>query len=252
MSQNFLRDRSAIQTFIGALPPPDGQPCVEVGAGDGALTRHLAEHFGTVTAWELDPGMARRLAAATGNLPGVEIEAGDFVTSPAPEHAFHLAGNVPFGITTQITRWALAAPALTSATMITQLEYARKHTGDYGRWTLTTVRSWPEVQWTLAGRISRTSFRPVPAVDAGVLRIDRRRTPLVAQAALARWDQVVRLGFGGVGGSLFASLRALYSGHRLRAAFQAADVGTGQIVAFVHPEQWLAIFRHLERLPAPD
>jgi 23S rRNA (adenine-N6)-dimethyltransferase len=251
MSQNLLRDGAAIRTFLDALPPRDGLPCVEVGAGDGALTRPLAHHFGAVTAWELDPAMARRLSVAVQDIEGVEIKTGDFVTSSPPEHPFHLAGNVPFGITTRITRWALATPALASATMITQLEYARKHTGDYGRWPLTTVRSWPDVDWSLAGRIPRTSFRPVPAVDAGVLRIQRRQQRLIPDSMSARWDQVVTLGFEGVGGSLFASLRALYSRRQLIAAFRAASVEQAVVVAFVHPDQWLVIFRHLEGMASP-
>ncbi len=249
MSQNFLRDSQAIQRFIGALPLKDGHLCVEAGAGDGALTVRLARHFGAVTAWELDPAMTQRLAHRVQHAPGIQVRTGDFLASPPPGRDFHLAGNLPFGITTQIVRWALAAPTLISATVITQLEFARKHTGDYGRWTLTTVRSWPSFSWTLAGRIARTSFTPIPAVDAGIVRIQRRTQRLIPASVLSRWQDLVGIGFEGAGGSLFASLRAVYPRRPLTAAFRAADVAPDQVVAFVHPRQWVVIVRQLEGLP---
>lgn len=248
LSQNFLRDRRGTGIFLAALPPPDGLPGVEVGAGDGALTVDLARHFGALTAWELDPAMAGRLAARVHGLPQVRVETGDFLASAPPGSRFHLAGNVPFGITAGVVGWCLGARTLVSATLITQLEYARKRTGDYGRWSLTTVASWPSLEWRLAGRIPRAAFRPVPSVDAGVLALRRRARPLLPPRALRRWEEVVARGFGGVGGSLSASLRPLYAAGDLDAAFSAAGIGRREVVAFVHPDRWLTAFRRLERI----
>jgi 23S rRNA (adenine-N6)-dimethyltransferase len=246
LSQNLLRDRHDIEVFLAALPPPDGKPGVEVGAGDGVLTVHLARHFGELTAWELDPAMARRLTAKVRSMPEVRVKVGDFLKSTAPDTAFHLAGNIPFGITNDIVNWSLAAEALQSATLITQWEYARKRTGDYGRWSLKTVTSWPSFDWRLCGRIPRTSFRPVPSIDAGVLVLSRRSESLLPQWALSRWAQVVACGFSGVGGSLFTSLRALYPAKPLRATFREVGLDERQIVAFVHPDQWVTLFQLLE------
>jgi 23S rRNA (adenine-N6)-dimethyltransferase len=246
LSQNFLRDRGAIKTFLGALPPPDGHPVIEVGAGDGALTIVLARHFGRVTAWEIDPDMARRARARTRGFARVRVEVGDFLRSPVPVEQFHLAGNLPFGETTRIVTWCLAAQTLVTATVITQLEYARKRAGDYGRWSLTTVSSWPTVEWALAGQIPRASFRPMPSVDAGVMVLRRRQEPLVPEEFSRRWADAVEVGFHGAGGSLYASLRSMYPARALASAFAAAGVDRTTVVAFVHPDEWLAIFRAVE------
>jgi 23S rRNA (adenine-N6)-dimethyltransferase len=242
LSQNFLRDQRAIAAFVAALPAPDGHEVIEVGAGDGALTEALAVHFGALTAWEVDPDMAARTRRRLAGRPSVAIEVGDFLASPVPDRSFHLAGNLPFGITTPVISWCLAARTLLTATVITQWEYARKRTGDYGRWSQTTVMSWPDVDWRLAGRISRTSFRPVPTVDAAVVSIRRRPRPLIPARDRARWERDVRTGFRGVGGSLFASLATLYPRKALAAAFSRAGVGQDAVVSFVHPDSWVSIF----------
>src|SRR5205823_11465676 len=108
-------------------------------------------------------------AERLGGRAGVRVEAGDFLAARPPPRPFQVVGNVPFSITSDVVGWCLVAPALRSATLITQLEYARKRTGGYGRWSLVTVRTWPVFSWELRGRIPRQRFRPVPRVDAGVL-----------------------------------------------------------------------------------
>jgi 23S rRNA (adenine-N6)-dimethyltransferase len=104
------------------------------------------------------------------------------------------------------------------------------------------------VQWDLRGTIGRQQFRPVPRVDAGILRLTRRPRPLVSAPRLATYQRLVRTGFSGVGGSLLASLRREYPADRLRAAFQAAGVDRSAIVAFVTPQQWVELFRILDRV----
>src|SRR5262249_4800634 len=130
----------------------------------------------------------------------------DFLAAPPPGTPFAVVGNIPYALTSAVVGWCLAAGRLTSATLLTQLEYARKRTGDYGRWSRLTIETWPRYHWGLAGRIPRTAFRPVPAVDGGILRLTRRPVPLVPDASLHDYRELVRLGFGGVGGSLHASL----------------------------------------------
>lgn len=245
MSQNFLRDPRAVQAFLLALPVSDGHPAIEVGTGDGALTAGLAAHFGTLTTWELDEAVAATARRRLAGLPGVRFQTGDFLASAPPRGPFHLAGNIPFGSTTKIVTWSLAARDLHSATLITQWEFARKRSGDYGRWTRTTVQSWPWFDWELGERIGRRSFAPVPATDAGVLRLTRRATPLLPESARARWERDVEAGFLGRGGSLYASLTEYHSRRALDGAFRAAGLERDVVVGYVHPDAFVAVFRAL-------
>jgi len=243
LSQTFLHDPGELDRVVRAAGPHRRALVLEVGAGDGRLTRRLAEVAGRVVAYEVDPALATALAVPD----NVAVRHQDFLTARPPDEPFAVVGNIPYALTAPIVRWCLRAPALTSATLVTQLEYARKRTGDYGRWSQLTVATWPEFHWGLSGRIPRHAFRPVPRVDSGILRLERRPVPLVPGQAMAAYRSFVDLGFGGVGGSLHASLRRRYPARRVDGAFRAARLEVSTVVAHVWPEQWLLLFRLLAR-----
>ncbi|GAA2426083.1 23S rRNA (adenine(2058)-N(6))-methyltransferase Erm(O) [Streptomyces glaucus] len=243
LSQNFLADRATAERFARlAAPHPRPVPLLlEVGAGKGALTRTLAPRCRELVAYEIDPRLVPVLRARFADTPHVRVVAGDFLAARPPRTPFSVAGNVPFSRTSAVVDWCLRAPALTDATLLTQLEYARKRTGDYGSWTLLTIRTWPRYEWRLAGRVGRYGFRPVPRVDAGILRVERRRTPLLDADACRSWRHLVELGFSGVGGSLHASLSRAHPKRRVDAAFRAARLDPGVPVGAVPPERWLRL-----------
>ncbi|MER7110807.1 ErmE/ErmH/ErmO/ErmR family 23S rRNA (adenine(2058)-N(6))-methyltransferase [Streptomyces sp. NPDC000229] len=248
LSQNFLTTTTAAPArLVRAARPHPNRLLLEVGAGKGALTEVLAPLVRELWAYEIDarllPGLRTRFAGAA----GVRVVGGDFLAARPPREPFAVVGNVPFSRTAAIVDWCLHAPALTDATLITQLEYARKRTGDYGRWSKLTVLHWPWLSWALHGRVGRREFRPVPRVDAGILRIERRARPLLPPGEAAAYRRLVEVGFRGVGGSVHASLcREGYAASRLDRGFRAAGLDRSVVVAHVPPEAWLALHRSLK------
>jgi len=241
LSQNFLRGRGAVEEFLSMVDLRPDHLILEVGAGDGAITEALAPRCREVFAYEIDPHHLAGLAERVGHLENVHVVRGDFLAARPPRQRFDVVGNVPFSITSQVVRWCMQARTMAAATIITQLEYAKKRTGQYGRWSLLTVESWPWFTWELRGRMARDRFRPVPGVDAGVLRLARRDQPLVRSARASEYRRMVETGFGGVGGSLYRSLARRYPPAAVAEAFRAAGLDRDVVVAYVTPEQWLRI-----------
>jgi 23S rRNA (adenine-N6)-dimethyltransferase len=246
LSQNYLRSPEAARQFLRKLRLDPAGLCIEVGAGEGILTSRLAAMTGEVIAYEIDQALAGRLAARVGERPNVRVVMGDFLASRPPGRPFQVVGNAPFSMTSPIVDWCLRASRMTAATLITQLEYARKRTGGFGRWSQLTVSTWPQVRWELRGTIARTEFRPVPRVDAGVLRLERRAEPLISPGRMGAYRRLVQAGFSGVGGSVHASLRRFYPVDKVAAAFALARVDRRAIVAYVSPDQWVQIFLALD------
>ena len=245
LSQNFLHDPVAVRRIVDAARPGPGDLVVEPGAGEGVLTRALAPRCRRVVAYEIDPRLAGALPRRVRPWPNVLTVHGDFLRSRPPGEPFAVVGNIPYARTADIVRWCLEAPRLTSATLLTQFEYARKRSGRAGRWSLLTVRSWPEHDWRMLARVDRRSFTPVPRTDSAVLRIDRRPEPLLPPRVLPAYEAFVASGFTGVGGSLAATLARRHGDRRVRAAFGALGLDTDLPVGLVAPGQWLELFRRL-------
>jgi 23S rRNA (adenine-N6)-dimethyltransferase len=239
--QNFLTDPRAVRAMVTAAEIKPGSLVYEVGAGRGRLTAALLDAGANVTAYEVDPAMAGALPRH----PRLTVRAEDFLQARSPREPFAVVGNIPYALTSAVVDWCLDAESMITATLLTQLEYARKRTGDYGRWSRLTISTWPIAGWHLAGRIPRTALRPVPRVDGGVLQLVRRPAPLVPATLLPAYRRMVDLGFTGVGGSLYASLSLRYGERRTSAAFRAARVPVDRPVGEVWPEQWLTLFRLL-------
>jgi 23S rRNA (adenine-N6)-dimethyltransferase len=247
LSQNFLRDANIARAFVDSADIGPDDLVIEVGPGDGSITRPLLDRARRVTAYEKDRHFVERLRSRLGHHEHFRCHHADFRDVEPPREPFKVVANAPFGITTDIVRWCLRARTLTSAALVTQLEFARKHTGDYGRWSRLTVEHWPEFDFALGMRIDRREFRPVPQVDAAGIHLRRRPKPLLPKPALIDYRDLVDLGFSGVGGSLAASLCRVVPRRLAHQACAEAGIARGQVVGHVPPDRWIALFKALTR-----
>lgn len=245
LSQNFLTDPRVAAALVRLSGVTRSDLVLEIGPGRGIVTQALARKAGRTLAFELDPALARRLAARYADDPRVHCVQRDFLSTSPPDEPFSVVANIPYARTAAIVEWCLRARGLGSATLVTQLEYARKRTGDYGRWSQVTIESWPRFEWRLLGRVDRYKFDPVPRVDSGILRLERRPSPLLPGAAMAEYRRFTALGFTGLGGSLAASLRRGFGDRAVRRAFGRVGLRSDVVVAFVSPEQWIELFGEL-------
>ncbi|WP_214406107.1 ribosomal RNA small subunit methyltransferase A [Pseudonocardia lacus] len=190
LGQNHLIDRGVAARIVDLVPPG---AVLELGAGDGALTRLLAGRPWPVTAVELDPARVGSLRRGLGH--GVRVVHADMLRFPlAGDH--HVVSNVPFGITTALLRRLLSQPSWATAVLLLQWEVARKRAA-VGGTTLLTASWWPWFGFELAGRVPAAAFRPRPAVDGGLLVVRRRAAPLVDPGQRGAYQRLVRTAFAG-------------------------------------------------------
>lgn len=194
LGQNALTNPHVIRAVVDLVARTDG-PIVEWGAGDGALTDELARLGRGLEVVEIDRRKAIRLSRRLG--PHVCIIEGDILRHAPPPGTSVLVSNVPFHITTPVLRRLLACPDWQTAVLITQWEVARKRAGVGGA-TQLTAQWWPWFEFSLKQRIPSSSFTPSPSVDAGLLTISRRPTPLITSnpAPYQSWVRRVFTGRG--------------------------------------------------------
>ncbi|GIF46863.1 23S rRNA (adenine-N6)-dimethyltransferase [Asanoa ferruginea] len=243
LGQNFLVDRSVIADIERIVAATEG-PILEIGPGDGALTRPLSRLGRPITAVELDPRRAKRLAEQTPRHVMVLNE--DVLFHRISGTPRVVVGNVPFHITTSTLRWLLAAPHWQTAVLLVQWEVARRRAGIGGA-SLLTARVWPWFAFEVHSRVDKRAFRPVPTVDGGLLVVHRRPTPLVAERdPYQRFVQTVFTGRG-------YGLREILTRSAGVPAPVARDwLRTHRVPANALPrdltaEQWAALWRSVRR-----
>lgn len=242
LGQNFLHHQPTVDRIARLVADTSG-PILEIGSGDGALTRALARLGRPLTAIDVDEHRVRRLRRA---LPGVHVEHAD-----ATRHRFDVpvvVGNVPFHLTTPILRRLLGSTGWQHAVLLTQWEVARKRAGVGGR-TMMTAQSSPWFDFRLHGRVPASAFTPVPSVDGGLLGITRRGSPLVPAEEREAYEAFVRAVFTGPGATLPRVVqRARGTDARTaRRALEAANVSARALPRDLSPEQWARLWAALRR-----
>jgi len=186
--QHFLHDPGVLRRIVDAIDPATGDALLEIGPGEGALTRPLLERIGHLTAIEIDRDLAARLAQEFPHprLTLVIADVLDFDFSTLPSD-LRIVGNLPYNISTPILfHLARYADRVRDMHVMLQLEVVRrmvaKHsTPDYGR---LSVMLQTRFRMQKLFNVAPGAFRPPPKVDSAVVR-------LIPLAARPDWDQAV-------------------------------------------------------------
>jgi len=181
LGQHFLNDRGILERIVAALAFRQDQLVVEIGPGQGALTRRLLDAGARVRAVELDAYLAERLRQEFAGEPRFELIEDDILNvnigALARGETAVLAGNLPYYITSPIIRRVLAAGrSYERAVFLVQLETAqriaaRKGSRDYAYLSaLTRLQSDPEILF----QVPPGAFSPPPRVQSAVIRLTSR------------------------------------------------------------------------------
>jgi 16S rRNA (adenine1518-N6/adenine1519-N6)-dimethyltransferase len=179
LGQNFLVDADACRRVVAALGNMTQDAVLEIGPGQGALTRLLARSAGHLTLIEYDPGLAAALATEFAAAPSVEVRHADIltldITSLARDrgHPLALVGNLPYYITSEILLHLIAHhAAIHRAVLMVQREVAERvaaspGTSDYGVLSA-TMQLYGTVE--LLFTLPPSAFAPPPEVYSSVVR----------------------------------------------------------------------------------
>ncbi len=236
LSQNFLHDRRVVSHMCDLL---DGWslPVLELGAGAGALTGELVRRGHRVTAVEKDPHWASVLRRRFG--ASVHVVCADMLRFRYPRDAYNVMSNVPYSITTDVLRTLFQQSAWQLAVVMVQWEVARKRSGA----SLLTAAWSPWYDISLVRRVPARAFRPVPSVDSGVLRMQRRATPLLPASDRTDYQRLVRAFYTGSGAGLAGILRPHLPRPVVRQWARDHGVDLSGLPKDLTAWQWVALYR---------
>ncbi|HEV2063195.1 MAG TPA: 16S rRNA (adenine(1518)-N(6)/adenine(1519)-N(6))-dimethyltransferase RsmA [Thermoanaerobaculia bacterium] len=190
--QHFLAGGATAERIVAAARIGPGDTVVEVGPGDGALTRPLAARAGRLLAIEIDPLRAEALARELAPDPRVRIERGDALEKPfgawlagagfVPPAV--LVANLPYNAATPILTRALEEPGSIGRVVATvQREVARRFVAKPGseHYGFLSVRTAAFATGRVLFDLPPGVFRPRPKVMSSVLELTPRTAPLDAE-----------------------------------------------------------------------
>jgi len=187
LGQHFLRDRYVIQRIAEELMPRAGDTVVEIGPGEGALTRALLQRVTPLHAVELDRDLAATLRAEFAPERLIVHQADalnfDFRRLVAPGAKLQLVGNLPYNISTPLLFHLLEQlDAIHDMLFMLQKEVvdrmaAAPDTADYGRLSVM-------IQWRLRVEplfdVPPQAFYPPPKVESTVVHLTPHAKPRIA------------------------------------------------------------------------
>lgn len=173
---HFLAVPRIAARLVRSCPLDTTDLVLEFGAGQGAITTHLAETGARVLAVERDPVFARTLRNRFSDRGNVRVVHADAEFVPLPRKQFSVVASIPYALSATFLR-RLLSPQRTSlrqAALILEWGFAK-------RVTAARPRDLEQAWWTarfelrLISRISADCFSPAPRVDSAHLLVTRRK-----------------------------------------------------------------------------
>jgi 16S rRNA (adenine1518-N6/adenine1519-N6)-dimethyltransferase len=204
LGQNFLIDPNIQRKIVDAIDPGPHDEVLEIGPGQGALTRHLAGAVQRLVAVELDNELAERLRREYAGRPDVEVVHADFLDVTlehlsADPAGLKVIGNIPYNITTPILFALLERrPRPAQIVLMVQREVADRILAPPGSKTYGAlavgVRTVADAERVI--NVGRKAFRPVPDVESAVVRITPHAPPRLEPEEERAVRTLTRAAFG--------------------------------------------------------
>ena len=179
LSQNFLADTDVLSQILEAADPEPGGRVLEIGPGLGLLTAGLLDAGATVTAVELDRGLARFLqerfepALEEGRLRLIEGDALDQDLTELVEPPYDVVANLPYHITSPILHALLGTPPRPRRlVLMVQREVAERIAAPPGKMSYLSVFVQYHARVRVAFRVPPEAFEPEPAVESAVIVVE--------------------------------------------------------------------------------
>jgi len=223
--QNFLHDQSVIERILSAVAPRPGQRLVEIGPGQGALTRGLLERVGELDAIELDRDLLdplKRTCAPLGTLRLHNADAlkFDFRRLRTDERRLRLVGNLPYNISTPLLFHLIGqADAIEDMHFMLQKEVVERMAAVPGSKTYGRLSVMLQVscEVTPLFDIGPESFDPPPKVDSSVVRLRPLAEPRLGTGELDGFSRFLAIAFGQRRKTLRNNLKGLLDGDQIAA-----------------------------------
>jgi 16S rRNA (adenine1518-N6/adenine1519-N6)-dimethyltransferase len=205
LGQHFLSDHRTVARIIHAAQLAPDDVVVEIGPGQGVLTRRLVDQVKRVVALELDSELCAALPARLGSPPNLvciaaDARVADIAELVAEGEAYKVVANLPYYAANPIIRRLLETePKPHSMVVMVQQEVANNMVAAPGKMGILSVATQFYAEASLVCTVPPHAFKPPPKVTSAVVKLVLRNAPAVATGdvgdGIDSFFQVVKAGF---------------------------------------------------------
>ena len=248
LGQNFLADKHMQQKIVQACELKPNDVVVEIGPGQGALTRLIAPKVAKLICVETDRDLIEPLRA---DLPSsVEIIHADFLKwnmdNLPPET--RVIGNIPYYISTPIIEKLITdRKKFAEAFLTVQLEFGQRLTAkpggkEYGSLTC-FAQYYADIK--LLFKIKNSCFKPAPKVDSCYLRLVMRPWPQEAADDEAFLFKLIQTAFQQRRKNIINTLKGLASKDKLEESLGMLGIDFNARPENLTLSNYIALSNHL-------
>ena len=199
--QNFLIDPNIVKKIYRTIEPIDSDNILEIGPGEGVLTKIILPEVNKMVSIEIDPVLVNKLNNSN-RLKKLKVVNKDILKTNIYDldidNPVRVIGNIPYNITSQIIFWLIEQLDYWSdAFIMVQKEVAHRliakvGTKEYSRLTV-VVGAYLDVDYCFT--IPPTVFIPKPKVDSAFIRFTKKRNALIEDHKYIIFNKLVRAAF---------------------------------------------------------
>jgi 16S rRNA (adenine1518-N6/adenine1519-N6)-dimethyltransferase len=199
LGQNFLMDTSILDKIVSNIPTDI--PIIEIGAGSGQLTEHLAKHTSQpIISYEIDDEWAPKTTKRLTPYPHVDIIHADILSVELPSQSKYIVvANIPYNISSVIVDKLLHTPSVIDIYIMIQKELAdrvvaKPNIKDYSSFSIfCQTRSLTSKLFEVPAHC----FHPIPKVDSSFIRLLPNRENLDKIKEVTTYNKIIRSAFWG-------------------------------------------------------
>ena len=177
--QNFLKDKNILKKIVSLTPLTKDDLVIEIGTGEGDLTKILSNESKYVFTYEIDKDLIPILQEKFLN-SNVTLNFKDFLTTDIKKdinnyvyNDIYIIANIPYYITTSIIMKIIDENInVKSMTLLMQKEVGEKLVDDKNSATKIIYDYFFDIKKQFI--VKKELFYPIPKVDSIILKFDRK------------------------------------------------------------------------------
>jgi len=179
LGQHFLHDKNILKAIIAAGDIHSTDTILEIGAGQGFLTKELIPLAGRVIAYEIDRECFPLLEQLANTHANFTLRKQNILEATPPEESYKVIANIPYYLTGTILRLFMSVFQHQPEAMVllVQKEVAQKILSKEASLLAFAVEVFGTAE--LIKNVSKGAFTPPPQVESAVIRLKKRTVPLL-------------------------------------------------------------------------